>query len=61
LRHDQFMSHLEAQQWSEALQRVDYMHPIHVELATRNISPPSDIPSAEAMFQMYTDARSGTL
>lgn len=57
LRHDQFMSHLEAEQWSQAVQRVDYMHLIHEELATRNMSPPSDIPSAAALLQMYTDAR----
>lgn len=58
LRHNQFMSHLEAQQWSQALQRVDYFHIIEQELATRSLQRPDDMPGAQALFDMYNDARS---
>ncbi|MGP9789412.1 hypothetical protein [Roseinatronobacter sp. NSM] len=57
-RHDQFMSHLAAQQWSQALQRIDYYHIIEEELATRGLQRPEGMPTAQTMFDLYTSARS---
>ncbi|MGY6703597.1 hypothetical protein [Roseinatronobacter sp.] len=58
LRHDQFTAHLGAQQWSQALQRIDYYHIIEQELVSRTMTRPGDLPSAQLLFDMYNDARS---
>lgn len=58
LRYDQFTTHLQAQQWSQALQRIDYYHIIEQELASRSLPRPDDMPAAQTLFDMYNDARS---
>jgi hypothetical protein len=57
LRHTQFTTHLEAGQWSQALQRVDYYHLITQELSARGLPFPAGYPNTETLFQMYNDAR----
>ncbi|MBR3369954.1 MAG: hypothetical protein IKG52_04925 [Rhodobacteraceae bacterium] len=56
-RHDQFMSHIAAQQWTQALQRIDYFHIIEEELTTRGLQRPEGMPTAHSLFNIYTDAR----
>lgn len=56
-RYDQFMSHLAAQQWTQAQTRMDYYHLIQQEMASRGVAPPSDLPTATGLYQTYLDAR----
>lgn len=57
LRHTQFTTHLDARQWSQALQRIDYYHLITQELSARGQPFPAGYPNTETLFQMYNDAR----
>lgn len=57
LRLSQFESHLAAQNWTQALQRVDYYHLITLELNSRGQSLPAGAPTAAQLYQTYLTAR----
>jgi hypothetical protein len=57
LRLTQFNTHLTAEQWTQALQRVDYYHLISQELAGRGVGLPLGVPTAQQLHQTYLSAR----
>lgn len=56
-RFDQFTTHLEAEQWTQAQTRMDYYHLIQQEMASRGLSAPAGLPSAADLHQTYNEAR----
>jgi len=57
LRLEQFQTHLDARQWTQAQTRADYYHLISLEMQARGLPMPAGVPTDIQLRNIYLAAR----